>query len=43
MAMDSRGGEAVQKALVEFSLWFEVGMKHSVHNVLELKKPILQA
>jgi hypothetical protein len=38
MAMDSRCREAVQKALVEFSLWFEVGMKHSVHNVLELKK-----
>jgi hypothetical protein len=36
--MDSRRRRATQKALVEFSSWFEVGMKHSVHNVSELKK-----
>jgi hypothetical protein len=36
--MDSRRRRTAQKALVEFSLWFEVGLKNSIHNVLELKK-----
>ena len=38
MATASRRRGEAQKALLEFSLWFETGMKHSVHNVLELKK-----
>lgn len=38
MVKISRQRREAQKALLAFSLWFETGMKHSVHNVLELKK-----
>jgi hypothetical protein len=37
MARSARQREA-QKALLEFSLWYETGMKNSIHNVVELKK-----
>lgn len=38
MASVPRQRREAQKALLAFSLWFETGMKHSIHNVLELKK-----
>jgi hypothetical protein len=37
MALSKRHRKA-QKALLEFSLWYETGMKNSIHNVVELKK-----
>ena len=48
--MDSRRRQIAQKALIEFSLWFEDGMTNSIHNVLELnmanppglKNPVLR-
>jgi hypothetical protein len=38
MATGSKRQRKAHQALVEFSLWFETGMRHSIHNVLELKK-----
>jgi proline dehydrogenase len=38
MATRTKRHREAQKALLEFSLWFQTGMATSIHNVVELKK-----